>query len=214
MMPALLLAAAGALAFAGVERELLAGLAVSVDPVPETVVIDGLGMIMQRVTGSGVPDLIRRIEARWRGQGSQIQQLDQGGWVLRSRIHGKHSEVIQWRSTASDMELLWSRLDVAASVQPEPAKLFALPAGCAWSRSISGMSGHQRYLQRSARCSHGASDLARSLRASLSSQGWQVHSASSQGLLVRRAGVEGLLSLNVQQEGLTWLVWLQVEGVP
>jgi hypothetical protein len=200
---------------ASMDASLAAGLAVTIDRIPEPVAVDGVWMTVQRVTGSGVPELARRIEARWRSQGSQVKEQQQGRWKVRSRLQGVMSEVMQWHSDTGGSELLVSVLDVQAPVRPLPSMGLTLPAGCIWGRSISGISGTQSFLQRTARCPHSIQPLSLQLRHSLPTQGWRVRWATDSGLQVERAGGEGFISLSTQAgDRATWVTWLRLESNP
>lgn len=211
---ALLVATAGLMATAGVDRSLISGLAVTIQAMPDPIAVDGVAFTVQRVTGRDVPLLVRRVETAWQAQGSELRQLRQGEWTLLSRLTSGDLELVQWRPTTDGAELLWSRLDPAAPAQRMPETRVRLPAGCTWGRSVSGSSGRQRYLQRSAHCARSASSLSVLMQESLRAQGWELHSSSDQGLLARRKGVEGVLGLSPLQRGATWLIWLQVEAGP
>jgi hypothetical protein len=215
MMTRLLLLAAAVLASpvsVAFESRLAAGLAVAIERVPEPVAVDGVPMTLQRVTGAGVPELVRRIEELWRSQGSEVRALNQGVWILRSRMQGTKSEVMQWRNGLDISELLWSSLDAAGQVQPIPEAGLTLPAGCAWGRSVAGSSGQHHYLQRTARCTHALRELSMQLQRTLPPQGWRLRTANDHALVLERQGVEGILSLAAQPgDPATWLTWLRVE---
>jgi hypothetical protein len=198
---------------AGIDARLTAGLVVSIDRIPEPVSVDGVQMSVQRATGVGVPELARRIEAAWHRQGSQIQLHQQGDWMVRSRILGPRSEVMQWRVDAAGAELLVSILDVLAPVRAVPSAGLTLPAGCVWGRSVFGHSGSKSYIQRSARCPHSMKLLSRQLGSSLAAQGWKVLIVTDSGLRVGRPGAEGFISLSSRQaDQSTWLTWLRLES--
>jgi hypothetical protein len=215
MRASLLLLAAAALASpvsGAFESRLAAGLAVAIECMPEPVAVDGVQMTLQRVTGAGVPELVRRIEALWRSQGSEVKDLKQGVWILRSRMHGTRSEVLQWRDGKDSAELLWSSLDAAGQVQPMPETGLALPAGCVWGRRVSGSSGQHHYLQRTARCAHALRGLSMQLQRTLPPQGWRLRMANDHDLVLERQGVEGVVSLTAHPgDEATWLTWLRVE---
>ncbi|MEO8315477.1 MAG: hypothetical protein ABI645_11855 [Pseudomonadota bacterium] len=214
MLPLILAAAATTTAATppAVIARLSAGLAVTVERIPEPIAVDGVSMSVQRATGPGVPDLVRRIEESWRREGSRIEYLQQEAWKLSSRIHGPISEVLQWRPDANEPELLWSFLNVQASVQSRPAADLVLPAGCVWTRSISGRSGEHLFMQHSAYCPQPISTLSTQLHELLPQQGWQVRRTTDAGFQVDRAGTEGFISLSSPQgNSVTWLTWLRVE---
>ncbi len=200
---------------AGFEPQLTSGLDIVISSIPEPVNVDGVQMVMHHASGAGVPELVRRIETRWRAQSSVIQSMQQGNWTLRSRLQGAASEVVQWRKTPGGYELVWSSLNAAANPLPAVDSGLALPSGCKWGRSVSGRSGQGHFLQRSARCTHPASEMSSLLQRSLPSQGWQLRATSERGLLLSRPGMEGLISLSVQAgDRSTWLTWLRVERKP
>lgn len=198
------------LAFDG---RLATGLRVDVEHIPESLTVDGVPITVHRATGAGVPDLARRIEAQWRSQGSQVRSLQQAQWTMRSRISGGRSEVLQWRSSASLHELLWSSLDATAQARAKPETGLDLPAGCSWGRSVAGKAGNRVFMQRSARCELSLERLASTLRQSLPAQGWQLQTGSGNGLILDQAGKQGLLSLDGIEGGrATWVTWLRVDG--
>ncbi|MEO6369379.1 MAG: hypothetical protein ABIP38_15460 [Steroidobacteraceae bacterium] len=180
--------------------------------IPETVAVDGAMFTIQRASGPDVPALARRIESWWRLQGSEVASLHQGGWSMKTRMRGAHSEVLQWRVGNQAQELLWSSLgsDAAPAILPEPG--LTLPAQCVWGRSVYGNASGQNYLQRSARCNVPMDALQAALLASLPTQGWRLQSANHGVLLVDRSGVDGFLSLSATSGNAgAWLVWLRVE---
>jgi hypothetical protein len=208
----LLVASVPAIPVSAFEARLAAGLAVAIERMPEPVAVDGVPMTVQRVTGAGVPELVRRIEALWSSQGSEVKDLKQGVWILRSRMHGTKSEVLQWRNGQGSAELLWSSLDAAGQVHPVPEAGLALPAGCVWGRSVSGSSGQHHYLQRTARCTHAPRELSKQLQRTLPPQGWRLRTTNDHALVLERQGVEGILTLAAQPgDAATWLTWLRVE---
>jgi hypothetical protein len=193
------------------DAAMTAGLAISIEKIPEPFIVDGLAFTAQRAAGKDVPELARRMAARWRAEGSAVKTVQQGEWSMHTRLQGAYSEVLQWRGRASTYELLLSSVNVrrVATAAPDPGLL--LPAGCAWMRSVSGGSDH-RYLQRSARCNRAASELAAALRSMASQQGWRIRSFNDSGLLMDRSGSEAMLSLSPDPGAAgTWLVWLRVD---
>jgi hypothetical protein len=199
----------------GLDARLLAGLAVTVERIAEPVTVDGVSMAVQRVTGTGVPELARRIQATWQRAGSMMQTRQQESWIVVSRIQGPVSEVLQWRSNAGGAELLLSSLNLQASVRRLPNPGLTLPAGCIWGRSVAGKSGEQSYMQRSARCPHSKDALSLQLRRSLPTQGWSVRRATDSGFVVERSGSEGFVGISIQEGGAaTWVSWLRIEANP
>lgn len=210
--PGLLAALLFSTAVPALEPQLARGLSVRAEKVGEGVVVDGLRLSMERFTGEDVLQLAERVEAAWRMQGSQIRALRQGEWTLRSRLLDTRSEVVQWRAAEGGGEMLWSSLDVRASLQPVPDAGLVLPAGCLWLRSAWGESTGHHYLQRSARCRQSRDQLAGQLQRAMEADGWVVRSKGRDGMLLDRAGVESLLSISTSTgDQATWLVWLRVE---
>lgn len=216
MMSALFLLVAAAAVnpgAAGIDPHLASGLNVSIDRIAEPLSVDGVQVIVHRVTGAGVPELARRIEETWRRQGSRIGMQQHGNWTVLSRLQGSRSEVMQWSIISGAPELLLSFLDLLAPVSSVPATGLTLPAGCVWGRSIFGRGGRNSYIQRSARCPQSIKALSLQLRHSLAVQGWVVLMDSESGLQVGRSGAEGFISLSSQQgDQSTWLTWLRVES--
>jgi hypothetical protein len=207
--------ASGIAATPALDTTLVAGLAVNIERIREPIVVDGVLMTVQRVTGAGVPELARRIEATWHRQGSRIQTRQQESWTVLSRIQGRSSEVLQWRSDTRDAELLLSSLDLQEPIRPLPLTGLTLPASCTWGRSIAGNTSNHSYIQRSARCPHSRQTLSLQLSQALSRQGWNIRSATDSALVVERAGSEGFIGLSIQEGGrATWVSWLRVERNP
>jgi hypothetical protein len=218
ILPSLLLLAATASAIAAppaLDTTLVAGLAVTIERIPEPIAVDGVLMSVQRVTGAGVPELARRIETAWHRQGSRVEARQQESWIVRSRIHGSRSEVLQWRADARDAELLLSSVALQEPIRRLPATGLTLPASCNWGRSITGSTSTHSFVQRSARCPHSRQTLSLQLREVLSRQGWNIRTATDSGLVVERAGLEGFIGLSIQEAGAaTWVSWLRVERNP
>jgi hypothetical protein len=218
MISSLLLFAATASVIAAspvLDTTLAAGLAVTIERIREPIAVDGVLMTVQRATGAGVPELARRIEATWHRQGSRIESRQQDSWIVLSRIQGRNSEVLQWRSDTRDAELLWSSLDLQEPIRPVPVTDLTLPASCSWGRSVAGNTGNHSYTQRSARCRHSRQALSQQLRHSLPTQGWSIRTATESGLVVERAGSEGFIGLSIQEGGAaTWVSWLRVDRNP
>lgn len=214
MTAALVLLAASAMAGVGLDARLAAGLPVSIQRVDEPVAVDGTVITLQQATGQGAPELARRLEAQWRRQGSRIEQQRLDGWQVRSRILHGRSEVLQWREPPHAPLLLWSSLELRASIAvPRPDLI--LPAGCVWGRSIFGKSDISPYLQRSARCPHSIPRLVSILRKTLPSQGWLLTHAAEASLAVERQRAVGLVSLTTQDgDEATWLTWLRMGDSP
>jgi hypothetical protein len=195
-----------------IEGRWASGLDVVIERISGPLAVDGVEMTIHQATGPDVPKLAKRIESWWISLGSEVRSMQQGSWTLRSRMRGVASEVLQWRQNPAGYELIWSSVDTARPVLPVSDAGFDLPAGCTWSRSVSGSSQHGRYQQRSARCSLQARELYGVLRQMLPTQGWRVRTAGDGGLLLDKSGAAALLSIMSQPDDhATWLTWLRVE---
>jgi hypothetical protein len=211
VMPLLLFAPAAA----AIEARDAHGLSVSLERIPEPVVVDGVTLRIQRAQGRDVPSLARRIEHRWRADGSQIRRSRAQGWEILSRWRDSHSEVIQWRGSGHVAQLLHSELDIRRHAGGEVRPPFLLPQSCAWGRVVQGRIRERQYLQRSAHCRSPVARLLPLLRASLSSQGWMLQVLSDRVLEVSRDGVHGSLLLapgRIPAECA--LVWISTRDLP
>jgi hypothetical protein len=192
---------------------LTAGLEIVSEHMPETVAVDGVAFTIRRATGADVPELAKRIESQWRSAGSEVRPLRHAGWTVRTRMQGSYSEVLQWRPTNREHELLWSTLRTEAALTPVPEASLGLPAQCAWGRSVHGTSAGRSFLERSAHCRISADALKANLKASLPAQGWRIRSEKGSGLTLGRPGAEGFLSFTPMPGGAgAWLIWLRVDG--
>lgn len=192
------------------EADMTAGLDIAVDRIPEPIEVDGVAMTVLRATGGDVSLLAQRFETSWRAQGSDLKVIQHDGWTLLSRLHGSRSEVVQWRMNPGTPELLWSSADIVRSARAIPDAGIPLPAGCAWSRSVSGRDRQRQYLQRSARCTQSGHLLSQQLQGSLPKMGWRIVNATDDSLLVEQQGTQGLVALTPMGSAGAWLTWLRV----
>lgn len=190
----------------------LRGLEATLDPIHEPLRVDGVGVRVQRVTGSGVPQLAARIEARWRKEGSPVQQREHAGWKLLARLEGSRNEVIQWRMGPAGPQLLHSIVDVR---QPVPASkdAFRLPVGCRWGRRVEGRAGDNTWQQHTALCRTTVENARRVLREQLVAQGWGVHADTASVLQVSTAGTQADVFVTpAPVAGQSMVVWLAVHS--
>lgn len=205
---ALLLLLAGELASA-IEPEDVRGLAVSVEPVGESMRVDGVPVIVTSATGRDIEELAARIERRWRNQGSPVQRRAHAGWQLLTRLDAGRSELVQWRIPDGSGELLHSLLDPSRAGNGASAAPFSLPGRCAWGRIIEGGAVRDSFEQRTGHCRRRSADALRALSRSLRAQGWEVAESLPGSLELAGAGLRGLLVVIDDPEGQgSWLSWL------
>lgn len=200
-----LLIAAPVIAF---EQSDLRGLDVEVEPIPEAVHIDGVASHLTHARGRDVPRLALRTERRWRAGAQPVQRLQHSGWTLLTRLRDGHSEVMQWKGEGADAQLIFSRIDLKARPRPVEAAPFLLPSACSWGRVVGGAVAAGQFEQRSARCRASAVRAASWLRATLTSQGWQVSGPDSALSASRDPHRASLLVLPGLVQGESWLVWV------
>lgn len=192
-----------------VEARDLRGLAVVVEHIAEPIAVDGVAMHIQRLQGRDIRRLAQRIEERWRAERSPIQQSAHNGWQIRSRWVGLHSEVIQWRQTGEQAELVFSWFDVSLRPEPPAAAPVALPPRCMWIRSIAGKAAHHRYRQMTARCRVAPAQLAHQLESTLMRHDWAVvHRSNATWDLARRHERARVSLMSVAADGESAMVWL------
>lgn len=201
--------AAFALPSVALEARDVRGLDVVLEPIPEPVLVDGLGMHIRVASGADVPRLAARIEQRWRTDGSVLRHHTQGPWKLVSRLVDGRSEVIQWHAGATSARLLHSVVDVMQAPARPTSGPFMLPPRCAWGRVVEGVAGPHAYVQQTARCQGSPASLQAALPLRLGAQGWKVKGGSGPTLQVARAGVEAQLIVAAgtmpDESALVWL---------
>lgn len=198
-----LLVAPGALPIEAADTH---ALDVRVEPIADEIRIDGLEAHIQHASGPDIPRLASRIEQRWRTDDQVVQRLHHQGWQVVSRLRGGFSEVIQWREAGAASRLVFSTVALRAAKSPAAAP-FALPAACAWGRTVEGASD-SGFQQRTARCRGAADRVIAALRAQLIAQGWRVQGRDTL-LTLEKGGWNG----EVIVDGDTahrecWLVWV------
>ncbi len=187
------------------------GLDVRIEPLPEPVAVDGVVFEIQFASGKDVAELARRVELRWRQQGSPVQHVQQRGWQLVARWDGGRSELMQWRSEGAAAQLIFSSLDaLKPPVRPGRGPLL-LPSRCAWNRQIRDRS----HTVSSATCRLKLPELQRQLRAALVAQGWSIQRDAGALLEIARDGSSAHLTLvTAALPGESALVWTQITTAP
>lgn len=202
----LLLLASGSLA--AIEPRDSHRLDVTVERIDEDVIVDGVAMRIQWARGAGVPELARRMAGRWRTEGGELQELRQRDWQMLARWQEGRSELIQWRGTGGNAELLHSWLDTTRAVARRRAPPFSLPSSCKWGRVIEGVAAGRRHATHSARCRTGLPATRELLTRSLRAQGWTISHQSPTALQVAGAGLQGELLLAEAGAGASSIVWV------
>lgn len=193
---------------AAVEARDARGLAVAIERIAEPIVVDGVTLHVQRAQGREIDQLARRIELRWRAEGSQVQRDAHSGWQIRSRLAGLRSEVIQWRAAGAQDELVFSWFDVSRRREPQAATPVTLPPMCTWLRGVEGSAQAVRYLQLSARCRIDATQLANRLHSILARHDWTIVHRDASIWDVARRRESARVTLVPAGAGETALVWL------
>lgn len=183
------------------------GLDVRIEPLPEPVAVDGVVFEIQFASGKDVAELARRVELRWRQQGSPVQHVQQRGWQLVARWNAGRSELMQWRSEGAAAQLVFSSLDtLKPPVRPGRGPLL-LPSRCAWNRQV----GDHSHTVSSATCRLTLPELQRQVRAALVAQGWSIQRETAALLEIARDGSSAHLTLvPATQPGKSALVWTQI----
>lgn len=180
------------------------GLDVRLEALPESVAVDGVMFEIQFASGRDIPELARRVEQRWRLQGSAVQHMQQRGWQLLARWERGQSELLQWRGDGGAAQLLFSRLDTTRAPARPGSGPMELPARCAWGRLIQDRS----LVLRTAFCRLSLPQLQAQVRTRLAAQGWSVQHASDVILDIARAGESARLTLTAgAQAGESALLW-------
>jgi hypothetical protein len=170
------------------ERNAWRDLDVAVEELSGPMSVDGLAMSVLRAVGSDVPELVRRIGARWHKESDadRIRALAHEQWSILSRIHLGNSEVMQWRGSGEQAELLWSTTDLRQRPGSLPQRAVTMPAGCFWNRSVHGQEHGREYLQSNARCSLSSDHVLRTLISELQREQWSVRSTGGNLIVANR----------------------------
>jgi hypothetical protein len=151
------------------------GLDVSYEELGGAVAVNGLPLTIARVVGPAVPALAERLIQQWR-EDSGIDSVRVSrccGWNLASLILATESRVIQWRTTASGAELLWSAVNLTVAVRAPPEPAVPLLTQCSWSTPVHGLAASRQYLQVSARCPLDAPATLELVTRRLAREGWR-----------------------------------------
>lgn len=180
------------------------GLDLRLETLPDPVAVDGVRFEIQFASGRDVPELVRRVEHRWRQQGSVVQRLRQRGWEILSRWEQGQHELLQWRGEGPGAQLVFSRLDTTRTPERPGRGPLALPARCAWGRLVQDRS----QAVHSAFCRLTVPQLQTQLRTRLVAQGWSLQHDAGLTFDVERAGEWARLTLSPgAHDGESALVW-------
>lgn len=192
------------------ERRDLGGLSVTVESIPEVVIVDGLTLNITRASGVGVPQLAQRLQLRWRTEGSVVSAQQVEGWNIVSRLDRGRNELVQWRGEGGRAELLHSSLVTDQQPRRRARAPFDLPRACAWGRVIEGVSGHSTFEQHTARCKEAAATVTAGLPSRLQALGWSIRSRADAVWDMQRSSDHARLTLIDGAAGGSSLVWLHV----
>jgi hypothetical protein len=187
---------------------------VYVDALREPILVNGVPLEVSRVTGRDVSLLAKRLNQKWSEESGShgVRTEVHGAWTILSRIHDAGLEVVQWRGSGKDAELLWSRGDLKSRFQ-SPARVgLRFPAACVPGRTVSGKVDAHSYLQRVAACVGSPRATLSAVRAIAGSQGFEVRSRDGQLLARDRATETTVLAWPSAGAGAsaTSLVYLQL----
>ena len=190
---------------AAIEARDARGLDVQVDAMPAPVSVEGVAMHVRLASGRDVPELARRIEQRWRLEGSEPRRMEAGGWQLLGRWDQGRNELIQWRGAGATAQLIFSLLDTLQQPLPPGRNPFPLPPGCTWVRVIED----SEHAQRTAYCRLASASVRQSIRALLGSLGWVIRHDTAASFEASRGTVSGtILVTPAPQPGHSALVWM------
>jgi len=194
------------------EKRDLGGLAVTVEAIPEEVIVDGLAVNITRASGAGVAQLAQRLQVRWRTEGSVVHAQQMDGWNIASRLDQGRNELLQWRGEGERAELLHSFLVIDRQPRGRARAPFALPRACAWGRVIEGVSGGSAFEQHAAHCETPAQALTAALQPRLQGLGWSIRRRSDAVWELQRSSDHAQLALIDGPARGSSLVWLRVHA--
>lgn len=205
----LLAAGANAPAF---ERAWLIGLDVRTSGPPQILTTQGRQSSVHHARGQGVPQLAARIADSWGHAGAVVRTDTAGTWQVASRLAGDRLDVVQWRGTGADAELLLSSQPLRASITSPRLPQPPLPATCRWSLRTGGPVAQRQFLQATARCpAAGTAQPSASLRATLRAAGWEFGPGTATSWSLARGDLAAWLTFVGGQAGADHaLVWLVV----
>jgi len=190
---------------------------VQIDVLPEPLRVNGMPFIIHRASGKGVGLLAHSIGRQWiKEEGDEgIRSATQGGWMVLSRIHDQNLEVLQWRGTGADAEMLWSSSSMRAQIRKPPPAAVRLPVGCISGLTVHGDMDIDPYIQRTAQCSRAPRAIISASQAIARKQGFTIQSLGDFHFLARRQATEvTILASENDPSGLirgSTLVYLQVD---
>lgn len=181
---------------------------VAVERIDDAIVVDGIALRIHTARGAGVAELARRMGARWRTEGGELQQLEHRGWHMLARWQDGRSELVQWRGTGVAAQLLHSWFDTTRPVAARGTPPFALPSSCEWGRMIEGAAAGRQHATLSALCRMEPRLLKALLARLLPAQGWTIRGQLPASLQVSGKGLEGELLLSAAGAGASSIVWV------
>jgi hypothetical protein len=166
-------------------QQVARGLDVRVEELEGQVGINGLPFAISRAVGPGVPNLAERVVQQWSRQSGfeSVRRLQCCGWTFASRIHNGESQVVQWRLSGTDAQLLSSTLRISARTPAPPVVSAPLLPDCSWSRPVHGRIAGSQFIQQSARCALAPEEALQLMVRRLENAGW--HSRRQGPLLVQ-----------------------------
>jgi hypothetical protein len=173
-----------------------------VEPLGESVQVNGLPLEISKFTGSDVVVLAKRMGDKWIGEEGAhgVRTTNSGPWKIISRFHGAGLEVVQWTNAGNESQLLWSRSDLQTHTRSTHRGGFGFPPVCMQGRAVSGRVDAQSYWQQTALCKGSPRNVLASVRTIAGAQGYEVQSREGQ-LLARSGNTE-----------ITILAWRSAEG--
>ena len=164
---------------------------VRVESLPGPILVNGLPLMVSRATGSDVHQLAKRLSDKWHKEGGAqgVRAETNGTWTILSRIHDAGMEVVQWRGSGGDAELLWSRSELTAHVRTPARGGLRFPTGCIQGRTVSGQADTRAYSEQVARCKGSPRATLLAVQAVARAQGYEVLARDGQ-LLARNSASE------------------------
>jgi hypothetical protein len=156
------------------------GLAVHIEDLGTGNGVNGMPVEISRAVGPAVPALAERLIRTWRESSpAESVRLSQCcGWSFAGQIKASRSRVIQWRTTASGAELLWSSLRLDTPTNAAPVATVPLIPQCAWTTPTHGQVAGREFVQLAAHCRVDASVAITLASRRIASQGWSVQQRS------------------------------------
>jgi hypothetical protein len=152
--------------------------------------INGVAVVVDRLSGPGLPQYLRELEAHWREDASQQLQWQQAGsWQVLGHARGGEWEVLQRRDGPRGAEALLSRvrLDRAPSVAITPG--LSLPPACRQQSAVELDAQESPARQLSLLCQGSGDAVARRIRTWSATQGWSATGPDQGPVIALRRGL-------------------------